>query len=1585
MHRLHVGGVRIFGFLLAATLALGLAVGGVSAIADTGAPSGWEIPSAPEKMVLSVADSQLASGATLSDFPVQVQLSAPDFDYSDASQNNLAFTTAGSSTPLPYEVENWNPSGTSTIWVQVPTLSASASELDLYFGTGTPANTTTASSVWDGNFMMVNHFDATSGTTEPDSTANDNNGTLGSGTATLDAAGQEGSPALQLGTSGGGPTWTTASAVGFSTAMGADSTGSNSFANGMTWTEDFYTPASDISPTESTYYIIGGRDRSGGEQPGEQFDLVLYQGNFFPRFVTYNSSSNTLSWIPADSGGPASGAEGLGAPATAGWHDLTLTYDDSTWIMYLDGQKVGSYADPGVIPSLADFEALGSSNQYYTTALQPFTLDGYSNSGGVGGFTYDDVQLSNTARSADWVEAQYLSQTNQLVTEQPYETQSGTGTGTTNTGTTTTTTTTTGSGTPPPGWQVPAAQERMQFAVDDPNITSTLQDFPVEVQLNTSDFDYADAAQDHLLFTMDGDASGTPLPYEVENWNPSGTSTIWVQVPTLTSTTQTLDLYYDGAPANTTSSTSVWDPSFMMVNHFTATSASNLLDSTATGPTGTTSGTLTFGSLGQTGTPAVAAGTGELNFGTSVGADNSGPNSFANGATFSVAFYVPSLDMTAACGSAVYCIIGGRDLSGGSEPGEQFSLVLTSGKFVPRVAVFEPGQPASSDFNESLNPNTSSNPIAAIPATAGWHDLTLTYDNSTVRFYLDGQLGGTYSDPGVLPSLADYQATTSSGSAKLTIAAGGALQPFILNGYAAAGGNGNFTFDDVQLSGVARSADWVNAQYLAQEGEIATPAPVSQDQSGGLQLSIGSPAANGSTSDSFTLSGYVSEQSDVGYTIDGGASVDAGQEDGSFSIPVTGISSGSHTLVVTATAADDTTSSKTIAFTAYTAGPAITFTSPTAGEKFGENSSFTVNVNTSDPAGVSSTTIKLDGQVVQNGQTISQSTLTPGTHTLSVTSTDAVGNISTRSITFTTTGDTLIADSTPVFQATDTPPGETDVLNALGAALPAGATGPLSVDLSGVNFDQPGQYPVTVTDSDSADDVPSASATIEVVPVSVVTLANPTVYFNTSTPPTSASIVKASGAEITDGSGNVVSGSVAASVPSGCGSTAGSCVVTLTGTDLYGFSTAPVSVTVDVSAASVSVANSTATFGEADSPQSQAAVISALGASVTGSTGGGAPAADTSAVDWGVPGTYTVTVSDNDANDAASTVTATVRIVPVPVVTLPSTTIYLPVSAADPLDAATLLANSGASLTDGEGNAVNGTLSADTSAVNGSVPGTYSATITGTDTYGFASAPVSLTVVIYLSPQQAGTVSITGTAAVGGTLTAVLSGWAPLADQSYQWLMNGLPIPGATSATYTVVEADAGQNISVEVVEAPQWYNVASATSAVVMIAADSGSNPGSGGSDGSNGSDGSGGSTTPTVTTPTVTTPSVTPPTVTEPPSGTIASTTPTPPSSTTTNAPASTPTPTKDVLKAGVSSTTIHESTSLKAGTTLTVQVKTSGAKKVKTAKVKVSKTSGHTGYSYKTGKLPAGTTTIRFYKTVGKRLVLVRTETVKVSKKK
>ena len=81
--------VRNLGLMVLFVALAALAVGGVSALASSDTPAGWEVGAAPEKMDLSVSDSALEAGKTLTNFPVKVLLSQGNFDYTGGAQAEL--------------------------------------------------------------------------------------------------------------------------------------------------------------------------------------------------------------------------------------------------------------------------------------------------------------------------------------------------------------------------------------------------------------------------------------------------------------------------------------------------------------------------------------------------------------------------------------------------------------------------------------------------------------------------------------------------------------------------------------------------------------------------------------------------------------------------------------------------------------------------------------------------------------------------------------------------------------------------------------------------------------------------------------------------------------------------------------------------------------------------------------------------------------------------------------------------------------------------------------------------------------------------------------------------------------------------------------------------------------------------------------------------------------------------------------------------------------------------------------------------------------------------------------------------------
>jgi surface antigen len=79
--------------------------------------------------------------------------------------------------------------------------------------------------------------------------------------------------------------------------------------------------------------------------------------------------------------------------------------------------------------------------------------------------------------------------------------------------------------------------------------------------------------------------------------------------------------------------------------------------------------------------------------------------------------------------------------------------------------------------------------------------------------------------------------------------------------------------------------------------------------------------------------------------------------------------------------------------------------------------------------------------------------------------------------------------------------------------------------------------------------------------------------------------------------------------------------------------------------------------------------------------------------------------------------------------------------------------------------------------------------------------------------------SITGTAQVGVPLTAEKGSWTPKPDIAYQWLVDGVTVPGATDPTFTPRPEDLGQKITVEVrASRPGYLTAAVPSSATATV-----------------------------------------------------------------------------------------------------------------------------------------------------------------------
>ena len=84
------------------------------------------------------------------------------------------------------------------------------------------------------------------------------------------------------------------------------------------------------------------------------------------------------------------------------------------------------------------------------------------------------------------------------------------------------------------------------------------------------------------------------------------------------------------------------------------------------------------------------------------------------------------------------------------------------------------------------------------------------------------------------------------------------------------------------------------------------------------------------------------------------------------------------------------------------------------------------------------------------------------------------------------------------------------------------------------------------------------------------------------------------------------------------------------------------------------------------------------------------------------------------------------------------------------------------------------------------------------------------------NPALTGTATITGTAKFGQTLTASLESGNNTGTLSYQWKRDGSDISGAMNSTYTLVKADIGSTITVEISSSEETGTIVSSPTATV-------------------------------------------------------------------------------------------------------------------------------------------------------------------------
>ena len=468
-----------------------------------------------------------ASSENLTNFPILVKLNSSRIDY-DKTQNNgedIRFVDPSDpTTVLSHEIETWNESGTSYVWVKVPQIDSGSTtdSIYMYYGNAAATDGQNVSDVWSNNFNAVYHMDESSGTTLTDSTSNANSATkksaaepnpttvapIGNGQdfdGTDDYARANDSASLDLSSAGTISSWVNRDATASAGLIGKSETtttrsqnyalilsGNNPFlvlGNGIT-SQDLYF-GSDVTDNDTDYFLSGTWD-----------------------------SSNVRSYF--------NGAAGGSAAQTV----TPLTNNDQL--------KIGEFG------------------------LASNRLNG----------VLDEVRIASVARSADWVEAEYLTGTDAMNSFSSEVSQSQTNY----------------------GWQY-----RRKITFNNSASSTNLTNFPVLIKLDSTRIDYTKTQNngEDIRFVDPTDRT-TVLPHEVESWDEGGNSYVWVSVPQIDSgsTTDYIYMYYGNSTASSGENASgVWDTGgYEGVWHLAedpSASSPQMTDSTSNGYNGTSVGSMT--------------------------------------------------------------------------------------------------------------------------------------------------------------------------------------------------------------------------------------------------------------------------------------------------------------------------------------------------------------------------------------------------------------------------------------------------------------------------------------------------------------------------------------------------------------------------------------------------------------------------------------------------------------------------------------------------------------------------------------------------------------------------------------------------------------------------------------------------------------------------------------------------------------------------------------------------------------------------------------------------------------------------------
>jgi len=320
-----------------------------------------------------------------------------------------------------------------------------------------------------------------------------------------------------------------------------------------------------------------------------------------------------------------------------------------------------------------------------------------------------------------------------------------------------------------------------KIKINSSQVDEALTNFPVLLYLNSSRINWTNVQDnlDDLRFIADDNS--TELKYEIENYTINNEAWIWVKIPSVANTSDTVFfMYYGNAGASSSEdATNVWDSNFTMVHHMDNYNTTHIADSTSNDYDGTKKGT----------NEPIEISNGKID-----SAQNfDGSDDYVNG---SITFDLDATNIT------IEAWVYFADFDAGHEnprvieiSDADYSVQIirdsTSSKWVTKHSKWQTGIIGTE---------------WSVPSNGTWYYVAAVFDTSanTTSFYVDStsQSGGANNNIGLGNETNKFYLGTRSDF----------VGTAFLKGY----------IDEVRLSNTARSAAWIKASYYSGMGTLLT-------------------------------------------------------------------------------------------------------------------------------------------------------------------------------------------------------------------------------------------------------------------------------------------------------------------------------------------------------------------------------------------------------------------------------------------------------------------------------------------------------------------------------------------------------------------------------------------------------------------------------------------------------------------------------------------------------------------------------------------------------------------------------------------